>query len=429
MDDNKRLPAANVTTATSAEAGPTDPTTQKTLGGKLKQMRVMLVSAVIGGVIGYAGIEYGTQLLPSSMLAKPSLVELAAIVFMLPLAFFFTIVVHELGHLFGALANGFRFRVLTMGPWSIILTEVGVRHRFSRSVLAMLGGQQISAPPVNGATDRQYIAYLLGGGVANIVTGVAALALIHGVQMPQVLVFFLLFFALCSLLLGPVNLFPFTTTAGISTDGYHIRSLRRGGAAADVFRATFQLIADMYGGVRPREWKPEMVKVLSTSAGTQYEQMVGHMVAMSYAQDRGEFDKMIEPVGKLIAGYDTVPAGIRSQFAVELAYYFAIYRHDAANARRYANDLSPDAYLISVSALHRGWAAAYYAEGDYNNAEVEVLEGLALIDEATTELDRLMERELLLDLRGRIAAAREMKFTAPSDTLSVTSGQVANSLN
>lgn len=407
MDHDKAFPPTSQ--ATDAARGPVRGdtiTAPKKATPKQTELFVMLMSGFVGVIITWAAIKYGPYLLPESMKAKPTLGEVIAIFFLLPVAFFVTIVVHELGHLIGALANGFRFRVLTLGPWSILSTNSGVRHRFSVSVMSMLGGQQISSPPVQGASDRQYVIYLLGGGVANIVTGAAALALVYTVALPAVLAFFLLFFAVFSLLLGPVNLLPITTAAGVSTDGYHIRSLRRAGAEASHFRAMFQLIADMYAGVRPREWRQDVVDSLAQGGATDYERMLGQMVLMQYAQDRGESDTANAAAEKVVEGYDTIPAAIRSQFAAELAYYYAVHRLDAAKARRYANDLNEDAYLVSASTLHRGRASAYFAEGDYNNAEVEVLAGLALVEEATTELDRVMERELLSEIRTKIAVVR-----------------------
>jgi hypothetical protein len=393
------------TPAVETRPAPPPPTPKKS------SLVATAILMIVGGVIGYAASRFGSALLPMSALGKQSPLDLVVIFLMLPIAFFMAIVVHELGHLVGALANGFRFRVLTLGPWSILSTNSGFKHRLSWSVMSMLGGQQISAPPLTGATDRQYIIYLLGGGVANIVTGSVVLALVYTLTMPLWLTFFGLFFALLSLLLGPINLFPMMMTTGVSTDGYHIRSLRRGGAAARQFRAMFQFLSDVYGGVRPRDWKPDMVETLAHTDATGYERMLGQVVSMQYAMDKGNWLEMDKPVENIVAGYETIPQAIRPHFAVELAYYFAVYKGDAKTARRYANDLVRDAYLISASALHRGWAAAHFAEGDYDKAEREIEKGLAVINDATTELDRLMEQELLINLRGRIASKRSFNAT------------------
>ena len=72
-------------------------------------------------------------------------------------------------------------------------------------------------------------------------------------------------------------------------------------------------------------------------------------------------------------------------------------------SRRYADDIASNSYVISPATMHRGRAAALYAEARYAEALTEIELGLSRVQTSTTELDRVMEPEWLRQLRGKIA--------------------------
>jgi hypothetical protein len=368
-------------------------------------LATLLVNMLMGAAIGYLGMAFGMTYLrrwfgPLNFDAMDwTLLILGA-----PVAFFFAIVVHELGHLAGALACGFRFRVLTLGPWSIIRSGDKWQHRFSRSVMGIISGQQISSPPPAGASDRQFLVYLLGGGVANLLMVAVIYVLLPGAGLPVLAAMLLTIFAALNLLLGLVNLLPISTAAGVRTDGFQIRTLLRGDDEAIRFRALFAVVADIYAGVRPREWSRDRIEQLQLGRQNVLEQAIAFTVKLQAAMDRGETEAAGEAVAVIEALYEQLPAALRSQFATELAFYYSMVRGDAAKARRYADDVAETAYLISPATVHRARAAALFAEGRDVEALAEIDTGLACADKATNELDRVMEPEWLEALRARLAA-------------------------
>ncbi len=379
-----------------------------------KSLSVLIVNLILGGVLGYLGMAFSEHYLrrwfgPSSF----GSVEVMLLLLSAPAAFFLAIVVHELGHLAGALAGGFRFRVLTLGPWSIIAAEGGWQHRFSLSALSILSGQQISSPPVTGATDRQYVVYLLGGGVANILF--AGIALLIGTTpgVPPLLAGMLLVFAVINIFLGVLNFLPISTQAGVRTDGYQIRTLLRGGDNAIRFRALFGVVADMYAGVRPRLWSRKMIEEMQLGDLNYLEQLVAQLVCFQASLDREDIDDATAAAAIIEGLYSNVPAALRGQFAAELAYFFGVYKDDPVKSRRYADDITAGSYLISPATVHRGRAAALYAEARYAEALAEIGLGLSRIGASTSELDRVMEPELLRQLQQKIGSRTDSATLPP----------------
>ena len=382
-----------------------------------KSPRALIISMLIGGIAGYAGVALGMKTLPQWFdLAGFRKADLIWLLAMMPLSFFLAIAVHELGHLVAALAGGFRFRVLTLGPWSIIATRDRWQFRFSPSALALLSGQQISSPPAGGASDRQFVVYLLGGGMANLLHGALALWCASALAGSPVLVANLLVFAFFNLFLGVLNLLPLSTQAGVRTDGHQIRALLRGGDNAVRFRALFDVVADMYAGVRPRDWSRDVINALGRGDVNELELLLAHLVRLQAGHDRGDIDEAARAAAQIEAHYEHVPVAMRGQYAAELAYFFGVVIDDAAKARRYADDILENSYLISPATVHRGRAAALFAEGRLAEAMVEISHGLSVTGAATSEFDRVMEPEWLGGMQAmaekRQAAASERSLNA-----------------
>jgi hypothetical protein len=407
-----------------------DPTAMKpapTAGSKFLKKALIpgLIGAVIGASVAAAGKEFLTILGLSLMTTS----DWVLFGLSLPIVFVLAVVVHELGHLVGAQICGFRFRVLTIGPWSIVSTADGIRHRFSLAALSMLSGQQISSPPPNGATDRQYQIYLLGGGVSNVLVGVFTMLFIQGFMtvtttvkpnelidansvnmisttvttmlLPILFETVLYAFAIINFALGIINFVPFKA-AGVATDGANILALIRGGDNAIRFRALFTVIADMYAGVRPRDWSKKTIDDITQGEATEIEQAISFVMQLQAFVDRGDIESARTPVEALEKMYSRILLAMRGQFATELAFYYGVLMLDAQKARRYADDVSTKTYLISPAAIHRAKASAFFAEGDYAMAVSEVKLGLSKIDQSTSEFDRVMELEWLKIIQIKI---------------------------
>jgi hypothetical protein len=376
---------------------------------KLKSILKPLLLLLAGVVVGY-GI--GSLLSGKFSSWLPVQIRGASVwwfVPLLPLAFFAVIVVHELGHLAAAQLAGFRFRALTLGPLSLLKTPAGFRVRVNWQIMNLIGGQQISTPPQDGASDAGFMLYLAGGVVANFVTAALGAWWLHASVESPPLAMFLLLFVVVSVLLGAMNALPFHTEGGIATDGYNMRTLQRGGAAAERFRAMFNVLAYAYAGVRPRDWAQQTVFGLQNGVDAKsrgYDKATGPVVRLQWAMDIGNMAEAARAAQELEVVYADLQGPLRPHFAAELAYWYGVICSDidAQKAERYAGDAVQSAYLISPSTVLRARAAAAYAAGQFDVTVALCEEGLAMAPNALNEFDRVMEPQWLQSIKAAAQA-------------------------
>ena len=92
---------------------------------------------LIGGCAGYGIAVAAKHFVPEWFnVSAFSRSDALALLVALPFAYVLTIAVHELGHLATAIACGFRFRALTIGPFSLLATAKGMQIRSAWSAVS-----------------------------------------------------------------------------------------------------------------------------------------------------------------------------------------------------------------------------------------------------------------------------------------------------
>ncbi|MBL8512776.1 MAG: hypothetical protein JNJ55_02200 [Betaproteobacteria bacterium] len=374
----------------------------------------LLVWMILGGVAGYFGAMLGKPLLPQWLPTMGlSRTDLVGVLVAFPFVYLLTIAVHEFGHLAAALASGFQFRVLTIGPFSLVSTADGLQCRTAWSAMRVIGGQQISAPPPGGASNGRYLLYLAGGGLANIAMALLLLLAAFAWTLPPMVLGICLLFAGMNLLLGPMNLLPLSTQHGVRTDGHNMRTLLRGGEPAMRFRALFELIGHTFTGVRPRTWRDGLLRELLLGEPNALESAIAHLMALQVAFDRSEPEAIRAACEHLRPAYAEVPLALRGQFAAELATAYALFLDDAAEAALFGADVTAKSYLISPATVERGRAVVAWSHGRHAECAAAIARGRAALLRSTTELDRVMEAHWF-DVIERTMVARSVAL--PADT-------------
>lgn len=355
--------------------------------------------ALFGAGVGYWGVTFIQK---SGDAAIPNLVGLLAV---LVGSFFLTTVIHECGHLAAALSQGFRFRVLTIGPLAIVDTPNGFRFSWNFRVMMLIMGQQISTPPARtanhpGATVKNFMVYLAGGGAANLLTAaIAVLLLITIVNAFWIKVFLLAFIAI-SVFLGVINLLPIATAQGIKTDGFHMRALRRGDAT--VFLTLFEYIRDVYEGVHPRDWQPDLLQRIEERASNDLERSLAFVMRLTRAIANNDCAAASQAAQQLESVYANIPKALRTQYAAELVHHFAMFEGNAEKAKQYSNDAKRVGYLGSPATPVRVAACVAFVEGRYADAEKLCEQAIALAPQGLNALDRMMEPELAREVLRRV---------------------------
>lgn len=137
---------------------------------------------------------------------------LLAVLFM-----FIHIIIHEGGHLVCGLISGWKYLSFRIG--SIALVRRDGRLQWKKTTVMGTGGQCLMIPPECEPENCPFFLYLLGGGLANIITGGIAFGI--GLLVGGIAEIILVLFAVMGFGLGLSNLFP-AKMSGMMNDGYQI---------------------------------------------------------------------------------------------------------------------------------------------------------------------------------------------------------------
>lgn len=127
------------------------------------------------------------------------------------------IIIHEGGHLVMGLATGWKYSSFRIG--TLVLAKQDGKLKWKKTTVMGTGGQCLMIPPECEPEKCPFFLYLLGGGLANIVTGGIALAI--GLLLGGIAEVILVLFAITGFGLGVMNLFP-AKMGGTMNDGYQI---------------------------------------------------------------------------------------------------------------------------------------------------------------------------------------------------------------
>lgn len=162
--------------------------------------------------------------------------------FLLALSLVLATFVHEAGHLIAGGLTGYRFLSFMVFGW--VLYRRGEVLAWGRFHLPGALGQALMLPPERPPEKLPYIAYNLGGILANLLTGSLALLLAF-FWKPGAMPFFI--FAGCSFFLGILNALPLKLQ-GIATDGYHLMLMKNSLSAREAFAKSLYLQKRDYDG-------------------------------------------------------------------------------------------------------------------------------------------------------------------------------------
>jgi hypothetical protein len=308
----------------------------------------------VGALIGLAIVFVPARLLPADNL----------VVLALPLAFFFAVLLHELGHVAAGLVAGLEFRRVLVGPLAFTREARGCRLRFlGKRFLA--GGYTQMIPRGPADIRRKFLLFLAGGPVATLLLFLPVAVLPWGTITAALL--------FANLVLAPFSLIPMEMQ-GFYTDARGIQILRERGPAANRLAAVLYLLALDGQGVAPREWPGDVVaKALEEGGGTAFRTS-GRIVAHMYAQDAVALENAL-------AVSQEMTAGQRLTYFAEAAFFQGATNRNGARARAWLND----ARAVKGAIAQKGWderalSAIAVAEGDEAGLREHVARALEYLD-------------------------------------------------
>lgn len=167
---------------------------------------------------------------------------------LLPFLLFAVIVVHEIGHLVCGLSVGFRLMSVRFGPVRIS-PPFRVSVRFEPKTGA--SGLVSMIPAKSKNLRARAVVFIMGGPVANLLTGFFIIFLKVGGPVASV-------FAALSVFIGAANLVPFRRLALIS-DGKRLLMLLNNAGQGERLLAILQLAAELRNGIEPENLSPDFI--------------------------------------------------------------------------------------------------------------------------------------------------------------------------
>ena len=307
-----------------------------------------------------------------------------------------TIVVHEFGHLVGAMVMGGRPYMTALGPLVIMRTNRGVRFGLNQYT-GFLSAFAVSIP---GPTKYRRLAFAMeaaGGPLANLATFFLGVSLARMlIEWPPAMTYISLKTAYWSLVLFLVNLTP-VRVAGVASDGARLWEIRsHDGAQGVVAFAKIQAL-DL-SGVRPKDWPTNEVEHVNTLIlrGSNSADLCRLTVKLPTLLSQGLTEQADSEIRMLLGSTDMPSSFLRT--AHLMGAYTAARQGDAAAARARL-ERAPKGLESQITRMCID-AAIAEAEGD--RTLVESLADRLLHTETGMRGVELMWSDLLRNIVDRI---------------------------
>ncbi len=239
--------------------------------GTKKKKKVYLFQIL--SIALYLGLGIYSGYLLSSVPEEYNIVgELAILYISLFFAFFFTIIVHESGHLVFGLISGYKF--VSFRIMSFMWVKENGKISLKRFSVAGTGGQCLMSPPDMIDGKIPVVLYNLGGSLMNIIVSVL-LYLTSIVVCSPLVVCVLRIIAAFGVVLALLNGIPLKTSM-VNNDGYNAVSLSKNPKAMHAFWLQMRINDMVSQGYRlkdmPDEWfvlpsDEEMPNVMISTLG------------------------------------------------------------------------------------------------------------------------------------------------------------------
>ncbi|MEM8670430.1 MAG: hypothetical protein AAGG48_23090 [Planctomycetota bacterium] len=239
---------------------------------------------------------------------------------------YLVVLTHELGHVVGGWLTGHRFHLLTVGP---IRVNRGLRIDIEWNGNTLLaGGLAICFPQrLDHLRMRRFVFIAMGPLSSLALTALCWFLSEVLVSDPLPSACWMMGAAVSSMI-TLVTILPFDA-GGFQSDGAQMLSLLRDDAKSK--KATLFCVLQNLStiGERPRDWDPELLAETATEPET-YATLDSTIDFFAYLHtlDSGRVAEAREHLNDAMNRFKDLPKGIRQGFALEAAFFAAMYEED-----------------------------------------------------------------------------------------------------
>ena len=311
-----------------------------------------------------------------------------------------SITIHEMGHLIAGKAVGFKFYMLTVGPFKIQRKGDRLQAGINKH-LNIGGGLTIMMPETELYQDSDMVWFILGGPLGNFFFTLAFLAAIFTFMMANndfaqtVSAYVLYTTAFISFLLGVTALLPANSDL-FESDGTQLLDLKRGGDKAAIKQKLMVLTLSVWNGTRPRNIdKGKLDSLLEMTTGkTASSALTARLLSALYHLDSGQINEAEVVIDDLVESLEKVGNVIlEGTVYAEKAFIAAAYRKDAETAQTYL-DKARKGYTEDQT-IARIEVALLILNRKIEEAKIRAKEGISAANESIDKGSAVFEKEVL----------------------------------
>ena len=273
----------------------------------------------------------------------------------IPACLFAVVVVHEFGHLFMGLGMGFTLESIRVGPLAF-----SPPFKFSFKIESKTGasGRVLMLPPTTEQLGARALLFILGGPLANLLSGSLMLILFERHQVSNL-------FSGLSLLVGFGNLIPFRRLAAVS-DGKRIVMILRNKAQGERLLALMRLGADMKNGIKFKDLSPAFIAKAISVKDDSPDTVGAFLCAYGVAVDRDQIDEAALLLETCLEHAPFVSPSVRDALRSDAAVFLARKRKCVDLAEQWMAEISAKPYHPGLQL--RAQAAILEAQGNIDGA-------------------------------------------------------------
>lgn len=304
------------------------------IGGQAGSWWNRIARRVLGAVqiLTYAVCAFG---LVTVLDLHARLVPLAVAPIVMALVFataMLTVAVHEIGHASAAALMGWRVSVIAVS--GLTVWPQPLRFHLGVPAFGGFGGGILAVPPREGAWRRQYSLLMLGGPLGNFALAALALLLLTAAPGGPIWHRYLEVAALLSAAMGLLNLVPFVTLRGGTSDGKKALDALRG-KDLEPFGHETRLFEEVVNCKPPPAWDPALIRDIESDVAAGRNSATGDMLLYSLALSRRQF-----PAARAALARAVKKLGPIDTLKVEEAFLKAYVDRDAAAAAQMLSRMS-----------------------------------------------------------------------------------------
>ncbi len=325
-------------------------------------------------------------------------------------ALLFSITVHELGHLSAGWLLGFRFSLISVGPFCLRVEHGRFKISLLREMTA-LGYAGMHVDRVRRLRHR-LVLYTLAGPLAGLLVIPFAVFFANHSTFARTHTWALSFsaeFVMISILLSSISLIPM---GNISTnDGSRMALLLRDVQSTRRLLSIAAIAAQHEKGVRPRNWKRTWLKAASSTPDDSSEDLGGNWLAYISCADRKDMLMAGLHLEKCLKSSRLFGPSIRDLVAQESAVFSAWFRGNPLLADKWLGQVKRPGLIQPLQRI-RIDIAICSGRSDFNTGLHRWKDGLEYIERLPSRPVRESLKESWLEWRKEMEEHQRSMTTA-----------------